>query len=520
MIPLSRRREVERESVVILDFGGQYTQLIARRMRELSVYSEIMSPSTTAKALKDKKPRGIVLSGGPDSVYAKGAPRVDKRVFDMGVPVLGICYGMQLMGHALGGDVKGGGRGEYGLATLQVKEQSPLLRGLPASSNVWMSHGDSVHRPPKGFAPVAATETTGVAAMEDRKRRLFGIQFHPEVRHTQQGMAILSNFLDICGCRRNWSASSFVDEAVESIRRQVGDGRVICALSGGVDSAVAALLVHRAIGDRLTCVFVDNGLLRKDEGQQVMRRFGQRLHLNVVLVDAGKRFLAKLKGVTDPERKRKIIGHEFIEVFKRSAKKLGKVDFLAQGTLYPDVIESVSVKGPSAVIKSHHNVGGLPRALKFKLVEPLRELFKDEVRQVGLKLGLDEEFIHRQPFPGPGLAVRCLGAIDKPKLDLLREADHVVAQEIKSAGLYRTLWQSFAVLLPVRSVGVMGDGRTYQYTIVIRAVESADGMTADWARLPYEVLGRISNRIVNEVRGINRVAYDVSSKPPSTIEWE
>jgi len=438
----------------------------------------------------------------------------------VGIPVLGICYGMQLMGHHLGGKVKGEGRGEYGMATLQVKDGSPLLKGVQASTRVWMSHGDEVQRPPRGFQVMAATETTGVAAIEDRKRRLFGIQFHPEVKHTAEGATILSNFLEICGCRRDWNASSFVDDAVEKIRRVVGDGRVLCALSGGVDSAVAALLVHRAVGDRLTCVFVDNGLLRKDEAAQVRKRFAERLKLNVVFVDATALFLRKLKGVTDPERKRKVIGREFIEVFKQAAKKIGKVDFLAQGTLYPDVIESISVKGPSAVIKSHHNVGGLPKSLRFKLVEPLRELFKDEVRQVGLRLGLDEEFLYRQPFPGPGLAVRCLGAIEKDRLDLLRGADAIVGEEIRAAGLYRELWQSFAVLLPVRSVGVMGDDRTYQYTAVVRAVESADGMTADWARLPYDLLGRISNRIVNEVRGINRVAYDISSKPPSTIEWE
>jgi GMP synthase (glutamine-hydrolysing) len=511
---------VDRESVVILDFGSQYTQLIARRLRELQVYSEIFPPTTPVRTLKERGPRGIVLSGGPDSVYSKGASRCDKRLFEMGVPVLGICYGMQLMGHMLGGDVKGHGRGEYGLATVDVKDGSPLFKGVSPSTRVWMSHGDQVQRPPKGFVTTAATDTTVVASMEDRRRRLYGIQFHPEVKHTPEGMTILSNFLEICGCERDWNASSFVDDAVEKIRRTVGDGRVLCALSGGVDSAVAALLVHRSIGDRLTCVFVDNGLLRKDEGAQVRKRFADRLKLNVVCVDASARFLRKLKGVTDPERKRKVIGREFIEVFKDAAKKIGKVDFLAQGTLYPDVIESTSVKGPSAVIKSHHNVGGLPKALKFKLVEPLRELFKDEVRQVGLRLGLDEEFLYRQPFPGPGLAVRCLGAIERSKLDLLREADAIVAEEIRAADLYRSVWQSFAVLLPVRSVGVMGDYRTYHYTAVVRAVESADGMTADWARLPYELLGRISNRIVNEVRGINRVAYDISSKPPSTIEWE
>jgi len=510
---------MERDTILILDCGSQYTQLIARRLRELSVYSEILPPGTKRAVLLARKPKGIVLSGGPDSVHDKGAPRCDRGVFELGVPVLGVCYGMQLMSHMLGGEVRRADRREYGPAQFEPKG-GRLLQGLSASTKVWMSHGDSIVRPPDGFSVVGSSGSNAVAAIEARDRRLFGILFHPEVVHTAEGIRVLANFLDLCGCRRDWNAASFIEGAVGRIRDTVGKGRVICALSGGVDSAVAALLVHRALGDRLTCVFVDNGLLRKDEAAQVRRRFMQRLHLKVLFVDAGKRFLAKLAGVSDPERKRKIIGREFIEAFKGSMKKAGKAEFLAQGTLYPDVIESTSVRGPSAVIKSHHNVGGLPRALKFKLVEPLRELFKDEVRKVGQELGLDEEFVHRQPFPGPGLAVRCLGPVTKDRLDLLREADAILFEEVKAAGLYRSMWQSFAVLLPVRSVGVMGDDRTYQYTIAIRAVESLDGMTADWVHLPYELLARVSNRIVNEVPGINRVVYDISSKPPSTIEWE
>jgi GMP synthase (glutamine-hydrolysing) len=509
-----------RDTVLILDFGSQYTQLIARRFRELQVYSEILPPNTKAASLEARSPKGIVLSGGPDSVHDKGAPRCDKRLFSLGVPVLGVCYGMQLMGHLLGGEVRRAAAREYGPALFEPLDNGTLLRGLKPATPVWMSHGDSIIRAPRGFEVVGRSGTNPIAAMEARDRKLFGLLFHPEVKHTEQGTVVLANFLEACGCRRDWNAASFTEEAVLKIRETVGDGRVICALSGGVDSAVTALLVHRAIGDRLTCVFVDNGLLRKDEAAQVRRRFADRLQLKVVFVDASKRFLTRLKGVSDPERKRKIIGREFIEVFKGKARKVGKAGFLAQGTLYPDVIESTSVRGPSAVIKSHHNVGGLPKSLGFKLVEPLRELFKDEVRAVGLRLGLDEEFVYRQPFPGPGLAVRCLGPLTKERLDLLREADAILVEEVKGAGLYRSLWQSFAVVLPVRSVGVMGDDRTYQYTVVVRAVESADGMTADWARLPHELLARVSSRIVNEVRGINRVVYDVSSKPPSTIEWE
>jgi GMP synthase (glutamine-hydrolysing) len=511
---------MERDTIAILDFGSQYTQLIARRFRELQVYSEILPPNIRAARLRARPLRGVVLSGGPDSVYARSAPRCDKAIFDLGVPVLGICYGMQLMAHLLGGDVRRAGGSEYGHALFEPKGEGRLVQGLKSPTRVWMSHGDSILQAPPGFRVIGSSGANPVAAMEAPDRRLFGILFHPEVVHTEEGMTVLTNFLDICGCDRRWNATSFIEDAVGRIRAAVGEGRVICALSGGVDSAVTALLVHRAVGDRLTCVFVDNGLLRLDEAAQVRQRFAQRLKLKVVFVDAARRFLARLKGVADPEQKRKIIGREFIEVFKAAAAKAGKAEFLAQGTLYPDVIESTSVRGPSVVIKSHHNVGGLPKGLKFKLVEPLRELFKDEVRAVGLRLGLDEEFVYRQPFPGPGLAVRCLGPVSRPRLDLLRAADAVLLQEIKAAGLYRSLWQSFAVLLPVRSVGVMGDDRTYQFTAAIRAVESMDGMTADWARLPHDLLARISSRIVNEVRGINRVVYDVSSKPPSTIEWE
>jgi len=511
---------MQRDTVLILDFGSQYTQLIARRLRELAVYSEILPPGTRAEALQARHPRGIVLSGGPDSVHDKRSPRCDPKLFELGVPVVGICYGMQLMSHLLGGEVKRSGHREYGQAVFQPSGGA-LFRGLPPRSRVWASHGDDIRKAPPGFRVTGATETNAIAAIEDPRRRLYGMLFHPEVAHSEEGAKVLANYLDVLGCRRDWNARSFVEEATERVREQVGPkGRVICALSGGVDSAVAALIVQRAIGARLTCVFVDNGLLRKDEAAQVRRRFAERLRLKVVFVDASKRFLKKLAGVSDPERKRKIIGREFIEVFRQQLRHAGKADFLAQGTLYPDVIESVSVRGPSAVIKSHHNVGGLPKSMKFKLVEPLRFMFKDEVRKAGLELGLDEEFVYRQPFPGPGLAVRCLGPVEKGKLGLLREADHIFVSEIKAASLYRKLWQSFAVLLPVRSVGVMGDDRTYQHTIALRAVESLDGMTADWVRLPYELVARVSSRIVNEVHGINRVVLDVSSKPPSTIEWE
>ncbi len=508
------------QTILVLDFGSQYTQLIARRLRELSVYSEIWAPDTPADKLRARNPVGIILSGGPKSVSDVGAPKCDPALFEVGTPVLGICYGMQLMAHTLGGQVAPAPQREFGHATVKVGDDVPLFADVPSEIRVWASHGDYVAAPPAGFSVVATSANAPVAAMVHADKRLYALLFHPEVVHTDKGLEILRNFsYGICGCTGDWTMASFVEEATARIRAQVGDGHVVCALSGGVDSTVAALIIHRAVGDRLTCIFVDNGVLRLDEAQQVRRRF-ERLQLPLKFVDASELFLERLAGVSDPEKKRKIIGATFIDVFEREAASLGKVDFLAQGTLYPDVIESVAIVGQSALIKSHHNVGGLPERMRMKLVEPLRELFKDEVRAVGRKLGLDEEFVVRQPFPGPGLAVRILGEVTRPRLDLLRRADAIVAEEIKRDGWYVRLWQSFAVLLPVQSVGVMGDERTYEYTVAIRAVESRDGMTADWARLPHDLLARISSRIVNEVRGINRVVYDISSKPPSTIEWE
>jgi len=513
--------DIHSEKILILDFGSQVTQLIARRVREQSVYCEIHPYNISLDAIRAYGPKGIILSGGPSSVYDSDAPHSDPAIYDLGIPLLGICYGMQLMTHQLGGCVERSEKREYGRAVMALDDTEDLFSGFGDRAEVWMSHGDRIEAMPPGFACIAHTEHCPVAAMKDGNRRFFGVQFHPEVVHTPRGEEILGNFLfAVCGCRPTWTMAGFIETEVEEIRRKVGDGRVICGLSGGVDSSVVAVLIHRAIGDQLTCVFVNNGLLRKGEAEKVVNLFTRHFRINLKYVDATDRFLDKLAGVTDPEQKRKIIGNEFIFLFEEEANKLGKVDYLAQGTLYPDVIESVSTKGPSAVIKSHHNVGGLPEKMNLKLLEPVRELFKDEVRLLGRELGMPDEVIHRQPFPGPGLAIRCIGEISADRLEILREADAIVLDEIRKAGLYREIWQSFAVLLPVRTVGVMGDARTYDYTVALRAVNSLDGMTADWVKLPYELLGSISSRIINEVKGVNRVVYDISQKPPSTIEWE
>ncbi|ACL19492.1 GMP synthase, large subunit [Desulfitobacterium hafniense DCB-2] len=507
------------ELVLVLDFGGQYNQLIARRVREAHVYSEMISYKTPVEEIKARNPKGIIFSGGPASVNQEGAPKVDEAIYELGIPIFGICYGMQLMTVQLGGKVMHPEVREYGKAMLHVDQAKGLWKGLGGERQCWMSHGDSVTELPEGFVIAAHTDHTPVAAMMDETRHFYGVQFHPEVKHTPDGQAMLKHFLfDICGCHGEWTMESFIDAQVKAIREKVGDRQVLCALSGGVDSSVAAVLVHKAIGDQLTCVFVDHGFMRKNEPEQVKKIFTEQFHLKLIFVDARERFMAKIGGVSDPETKRIGIGNEFIRLFEDEARKLGQIDFLVQGTLYPDIVESGT--DTAETIKSHHNVGGLPEDMQFELIEPLDMLFKDEVREVGAELGIPDEIVWRQPFPGPGLAIRIIGEVTEEKLDILREADAVIVEEIRNAGLYKEVWQSFAVLPTIKSVGVMGDGRTYAYPIVVRAVTSEDAMTADWARLPYDLMEKISTRIVNEVKGVNRVVYDITSKPPGTIEWE
>jgi GMP synthase (glutamine-hydrolysing) len=509
--------------VLILDFGSQYTQLIARRIREQEVYAEIVPYHYPIDKIKAEKPSAVILSGGPSSLYDKNAPMCSKEIFDLGVPVLGICYGLYVVVDAFGGKASSSDRKEYGRSVMRIQKESPLFKGLGSEETVWMSHGDKVTALPEGFEITGASENSAICAIQNVKRNVYGIQFHPEVFHSVHGKEVLRNFLfEICRLTPSWNMKSFVDHAIATIRKEVGDGTVLLGLSGGVDSTVTAILLQKAIGDRLYCVFVNNGVLRKNEAEQVVERYTREMKLNLIYADESKRFLKKLKNVEDPEKKRRIIGREFIKVFMNEAKKIGRFDFLAQGTLYPDVIESVSTKGPSDTIKSHHN--RVPEVLKLissgKVIEPLKELFKDEVRALGLEMGIAEELIHRHPFPGPGLAIRIIGAVTEDRLRVLREADDIMVAEIKNAGYYRKLWQAFAVFLPVKSVGVMGDNRTYENVIALRAVTSQDAMTADWAYLPEDLLKKISNRIINEVRGVNRVVFDISSKPPATIEWE
>jgi GMP synthase (glutamine-hydrolysing) len=508
--------------ILIIDFGSQYNQLIARRVRELHVYCQIEPPDISVEKIKVLKPEGLILSGGPASIYEKNSPKTDRRIFDLGIPVLGICYGMQFMVAALGGDVQKAGKREYGFAELEIRKSTDFFKGVKKKSTCWMSHGDSITQLPTGFKATASTANTKIAAAEHATKQLFGVQYHPEVVHTQMGSKMLRNFIfQICGCKRSWTMKSFAKQSVENIRAQVGAKKVILGLSGGVDSSVAAVLIHNSIGKNLTCIFVDNGLLRKKEAQKIKATLKRHLNINIRFVNARTEFLKALGRVTDPEKKRKIIGRIFMKVFEAEARKIKGADFLAQGTLYPDVIESVSAfGGPTSIIKSHHNVGGLPQKMKLELIEPLKFLFKDEVRLLGKALGLPQELIWRQPFPGPGLAIRIIGEISPRRLNILRNVDDLLLEEIKNAGYYRKLWQSFAVLLPIKSVGVMGDQRTYENIVAIRAVTSKDAMTADWARLPHKFLAQISNRIINEVKGVNRVVYDISSKPPSTIEWE
>jgi GMP synthase (glutamine-hydrolysing) len=510
------------QTLLVLDFGSQYTQLIARRIRELGVYSEIHAFNYSIEQIKLHKPVGIILSGGPSSVYEKDAPKPDPEIFELGIPILGICYGLQLFADRMGGAVNSAACREYGKAELRIDDHSDLFAGIGSSTSVWMSHGDALSKLPEGFEPIAHSDNAPICAIRNLSKKFYGVQFHPEVVHTPDGKQILANFIfKVCGAKGDWTPASFIEKAENEIRVRVGSAKVLCALSGGVDSSVLAVLLHRAIGDQLHCVHINNGLMRKNESEQVVKTFRDTFHINLSYVDATDIFLSRLAGVDDPEKKRKIIGRTFIEVFEEEAKKLsGTVEFLAQGTLYPDVIESVSFKGPSVTIKSHHNVGGLPEKMNFKLIEPFRELFKDEVRQIGRLLEVPADLIGRHPFPGPGLAVRVLGDITKEKLALLCEADDIFIQELKRSNLYDEIWQAFVVLLPIRSVGVMGDGRTYENAVALRAVTSVDGMTADWAKIPNDVLALISNRITNELRGINRVVYDISSKPPATIEWE
>ena len=508
--------------ILIIDFGSQYNQLIARRVRECQVYCQIEPPGISLNAISELKPKGIILSGGPSSIYEKQSPKVDPGIFRLNIPILGICYGMQFMVDALGGRVERAGKREYGFAALSIVRQTGLFKGVRKKTDCWMSHGDAITKLPPGFAVTASTENTRFAAAADSAKKRYGVQFHPEVEHTPLGKQMLHNFIfNACDCKRNWTMKSFAKHAITQIQETVGDRKVILGLSGGVDSSVTALLIHTAIGKNLTCIFVDNGLMRKNEAEKLKTIFGRHLQLNIKFVMAGSQFLKALKGVTDPEKKRKIIGKVFMVVFESEAIKIKDAVFLAQGTLYPDVIESISAfGGPTSVIKSHHNVGGLPKKMKLKLIEPLKYLFKDEVRKLGKAIGLQENLVWRQPFPGPGLAVRIIGEITPKRLSILREVDDLLLAEIKRSGYYRKVWQSFAVLLPIKSVGVMGDKRTYESIVAIRAITSRDAMTADWARLPHDLLGRISNKIINEVSGVNRVVYDISSKPPSTIEWE
>ncbi|MBN3923930.1 glutamine-hydrolyzing GMP synthase [Nostoc sp. NMS4] len=519
---------LDRQLIVILDFGSQYSELIARRIRETQVYSEVLSYRTTSEHLRQLNPKGIILSGGPSSVYGEKAPHCDPEIWNLGIPVLGVCYGMQLMVNQLGGEVAKADRGEYGKASLYIDNPTDLLTNVEDGTTMWMSHGDSVTQMPSGFELLAHTENTPCAAIADHERKLYGVQFHPEVVHSIGGIALIRNFVyHICDCEPTWTTAAFVEEAIREIRARVGEKRVLLALSGGVDSSTLAFLLYKAIGEQLTCVFIDQGFMRKYEPERLVKLFQEQFHIPVEYVNARDRFLAKVAGITDPEEKRRRIGHEFISVFEETSKRLGQFDYLAQGTLYPDVIESAdtnvdpqSGERVAVKIKSHHNVGGLPKDLRFKLVEPLRKLFKDEVRKLGRSIGLPEEIVQRQPFPGPGLAIRILGEVTSERLNILRDADLIVRQEINQRGMYHDFWQAFAVLLPIRSVGVMGDQRTYAYPIVLRIVTSEDGMTADWARVPYDVLEVISTRIVNEVKGVNRVVYDITSKPPGTIEWE